>query len=136
MILKVQANIFSLIGPRQIGPRQMGPWKMLLRQIWPWENCDPEFFQGKLLFQRCEKLYSQVLDAQIQKYKYTNTQIQYIIIGSIYPIQIYTLGNICQLNSYICIIGIRCILPTIGGYMSIGGRLCALQAHGCGMLIF
>ena len=74
-----------------------------------------------------------MFNVQIQKYKYTNTQIQYIIIGSIYPIQIYTLGNICQLNLYI---DIGYILPTIGGYMSIGGRLCALQAQGCGMFIF
>ena len=59
-----------------------------------------------------------MFNVQIQKYKYTNTQIQYIIIGSIYPIQIYTLGNICQLNLYI---DIGYILPTMGGYMSIGG---------------
>ena len=36
-------------------------------------------------------------------------------------IQLYTLGNICQLNLYI---GIGYNLPTIGGYMSIGGSLC------------
>ena len=67
-----------------------------------------------MLVQGCQKLYSQVFNAQIQLYNYTNTQIQHIIVGSIYPIQIYTLGNICKLNLYI---GIGYILPTIGEYM-------------------
>ena len=55
-----------------------------------------------------------MFSAQIQLYKYTNTQIQHIIVGSIYPIQIYTLGKVCQLNLFI---GIGYILPTIGEYM-------------------
>ena len=39
------------------------------------------------------------------------------------------LGNMCQLNIYICI---GYILPTFGGYMTIGGCLCALRALGRG----
>ena len=39
------------------------------------------------------------------------------------------LGNMCQLNKYICI---GYILPTFGGYMTIGGYLCALWALGWG----
>ena len=39
------------------------------------------------------------------------------------------LGNMCQLNIYICI---GYILPTFGGYMTIGGYLCALWALGWG----
>ena len=34
------------------------------------------------------------------------------------------------------IIGIGYILPTIWGYMSIGGYLCAIRAQGCGMCSF
>ena len=39
------------------------------------------------------------------------------------------LGNMCQLNIYICI---GYILPTIGGYMTVGGCLCALPGAGLG----
>ena len=35
--------------------------------------------------------------------------------------------NMCQLNIYICI---GYILPTFGGYMTVGGCLCALRALG------
>ena len=35
--------------------------------------------------------------------------------------------QMCQLNKYICI---GYILPTIGGYMTVGGCLCALRALG------
>ena len=37
------------------------------------------------------------------------------------------LGNMCQLNIYICI---GYILPTFGGYMTVRGCLCALWALG------
>ena len=40
----------------------------------------------------------QCTNTKIQMHKYNNTQIQLIII---IPIQIYTVGNIFQLNSYI-----------------------------------
>ena len=62
------------------------------------------FFIGQLL-------------AEYTQYPYINpTDIYFPIVGSIYPIQIYTLGNIhiCKLNLYI---GIGYILTTIGEYM-------------------
>ena len=37
------------------------------------------------------------------------------------------LGNMFQLNTYTCI---GYILPTFGGYMTVGGCLCALRALG------
>ena len=51
---------------------------------------------------------------------------EYIFILDIHCQQ---LGNMCQLNIYICI---GYILPTIGGYMTVGGCLCALRALGWG----
>ena len=48
------------------------------------------FLQGKLLFQVCKKSYSQVFNAQLQKYICTNRQVQHMIFGGKNPIQICT----------------------------------------------
>ena len=60
----------------------------------------------------------QCTNAEIQIHNFINTHILHISIGSINPIQIYASGKICQLNFDI---GIGYILPTISGYISIGG---------------
>ena len=83
---------------------------MFVRQI------VPQNFLG----QGYKKIYSQMADAQIQLYKYTNTQLQHIYNCWQYisNTNIYIGEYMYKFNLYI---GIGYILPTIGRYMSIGG---------------
>ena len=128
----------------KLGPgvfcRQIGPQTNWHRANWALANWAPEnqapgklgpccFFQANCPSKQKQKLYSKILfqsipcrNTETKIHKFTYTQILHIIIGSVHRIQIYALGNINQLNLYI---GVGYIPPTIGGYISIYGCLCA-----------
>ena len=100
----------------KLGPGRLGHGKCLLRQIGPqklfWWQIGPQ----------------NILWRQIGPWKIGPRQIGprnffWRLIG---PGK-YTLVNMLQLNLYI-VIGY--ILPTIGGYMSIGGCVCTRRAQG------
>ena len=112
---------------RQIGHQRIGPWQIVPWQIGPLENIGvanwapanwapgksgpgksgPSFCQQNVTINLLMIFNVQCTNTKIQMHKYNNTQIQLIII---FPIQIYTLGNIFRLNLYI---GIGYILQTI-----------------------
>ena len=122
---------YTFWGTRQIGaPGKLAPGKLSPSKLGPGKLSPANRAPGKL----GPDVFVQCTNTEMLIHRLTNIQIMHIIIASIDPIQIYALGNIyvswiygymylCQLNSYI---GIGYILPTIGGYMSIGRCLCRI----------
>ena len=100
--------LFGKLGPGKLGPGKLGPGILGPGKSVP----------DKLV--PCISYICKIHTATIGGYK---------LVEFIYCYRIYSANNWGIYS------GIRCIMPTIGGYMLIRRCLCALRAQGCGMCI-